>query len=270
MHPNPAPRDQVSKTLTHIKLLAQRCHRDREKRLWIEGIRNFIQAHDNRCEFETLVVCPILLQSDIADMLARRLAGTGIRKISVTPEQFRKISTAQHASGIGAIIKQPWRQLEHIGPSRKNSWLILEEIRSPGNLGTILRTAEACGAGGVIFIGPRCDPFDPVALRAAMGGIFHLSLVKSTHDRVRAWASRHGILLIGLSPEAPRLWTNLPAAPGHAFVLGEERKGLSDRSRAMCHAMVRLPITGWADSINVGVAAGVMLYEMVRRAQVTS
>jgi RNA methyltransferase, TrmH family len=260
----------VQKTLNHIKLLAQRRNRDREKRLWIEGIRNFVQAFDAKIEFETVVISPILLQSDLADMLARRLTGRGVRTVRVTPEEFRAVSSTERASGIGAIIRQPWTRLEDVDPRRGNSWLILEEIRSAGNLGTILRTAEACGAGGVIFLGPSCDPFDPVAVRAAMGGLFHLCLVKSSHDRVRAWAAEHGIRLIGLSPEAERLWTDLPPGSGHGFVIGEERKGLSDRSRVMCDAMVRLPMSGWADSINVGVAAGVMLYEVVRRGEQTS
>ena len=265
MQHNPSSAATVQKTLTHIRLLAHRHTRDREKRIWIEGIRNFVQAFDAKIEFETVVVSPILLKGDLPDMLARRLKNSGVRTLRITPEQFRSISSTERASGIGAIIKQPWTPLDNLVPHPGASWIVLEEIRSPGNLGTILRTAEACSAAGVIFLGQRCDPFDPAVLRGAMGGLFHLKLVRSTHDRASQWANNHGIRLIGLSPEAERLWTDLPPGAGYALVLGEERKGLSDRARWMCDAMVRLPMSGWADSINVGVAAGVMLYEIVRR-----
>jgi TrmH family RNA methyltransferase len=144
--------------------------------------------------------------------------------------------------------------------------LVIDDIRSPGNLGTILRTAEATGVAGVIFLNARCDPFDPVAVRSSMGGLFHLQLTRATHAEVRRWADAHDVRLVGLTPDARCLWTEAPAAPGGtALVIGEERHGLSAPAREMCHDTVRLPMTGRADSLNVGVATGVMLYELVRR-----
>jgi len=98
-----------------------------------------------------------------------------------------------------------------------------------------------------------------------MGGIFHLPLIRATHDELRQWAPSRGIQFVGLSPRAARLWTELPPTR-IALVVGEERKGLSDSLRDMCDMSVRLPMCGHADSLNVGVAAGVMMYEMMRRA----
>lgn len=146
-------------------------------------------------------------------------------------------------------------------------WLIVEQIRSAGNLGTILRTAEACGVGGVVFLGPWCDPFDPVTVRGSMGAVFQLTLVRSNAERFVRWANDQGLAIVGLSPDAEHLWTQLPATRPLGIVIGEERQGLSDRLRKLCHTTVRLPMQGRADSLNVGVAAGVMMYELVRLAE---
>ena len=119
---------------------------------------------------------------------------------------------------------------------------------------------------GVVFLSPSCDPFDPVVVRASMGGIFHLALARATHDQFRRWAAVNGVDIVGLSPDARRLWTELEFGAGPvAILVGEERAGLTARGSAMCGQTVRLPMAGRADSLNVGVATGVMLYELVRR-----
>jgi TrmH family RNA methyltransferase len=201
-------------------------------------------------------------------MMVRRLAARGVRRVAVTPEQFRSVCTAERASGIGAIVHQRWTPLGAAAGRRGPCLLVIDDLRSPGNVGTILRTAEATGVGGVVFLSPRADPYDPAAVRASMGGIFHLSMIRSEHARVRRWADAHGVRLVGLSPDAARLWTDLPSDPRHtALLIGEERQGISAAGRTICHEQVRLPMTGRADSLNVGVATGVMLYELVRQEQ---
>jgi len=270
MHETTNPAAAIQKTLARIHSLSRRHQRDREGCFWIDGIRNFVQAFDAKLTFDTVVYSPILLKSDMAEMLARRLRAFGVRRLRVTPEQFRTVCTSPRASGIGAILRQNWTPLEKIQPLQGLCWLVIEEIRSPGNLGTIFRTAEACGVSGVLLVGSTCDPFDPAVVRASMAGMFHLPLVRTTHEKLRNWATRHGIQFVGLSPKADRLWTDLPCPAPLAFVIGEERRGLSERLSELCRWMVRLPMTGRADSLNVAVAAGVMMYEMVRRTQVPS
>jgi RNA methyltransferase, TrmH family len=255
----------VSDLLTRIRRLERRPLRDATNSCWIEGVRNFVQAFDAGISFECVVVSPVLLKSPLADMLVRRLRAKGTDRIRVTPEQFRSVSLAERASGIGAIVRQHWTSIEHAQTTRGLCWIVIEQIRNPGNLGTILRTCEATGVSGVIVVGPQCDPFDPVTVRGSMGGIFHLPLVRLAHDRFEAWVRTNGIELVGLSPSADRLWTDLPNSSKLGLVLGEERSGLSERLQALCRTTVRLPMTGRADSLNVGVAAGVMMYELVRR-----
>ncbi len=211
--------------------------------------------------------------------------------------EFRK--TGGRASGIGAIVRQRWVTLEelmprepspqrHPSPQRGEGecgatplrgeqarrlnggkgdlcWLVVEQIRSPGNLGSILRTAQACGVGGVIFVGPYCDPFDPDVVRASMGGMFHLPLVRTTRTELGRWVKSRGVQCVGLSPDARALWSEFAARRPMALVVGEEREGLSLGLRALCDTFVRLPMADGVDSINVSVATGVMLYELVRR-----
>ena len=144
---------------------------------------------------------------------------------------------------------------------------MVESLRSPGNLGTILRTAEAAGLTGIIFVGRQCDPFDPAVVRASMGGLFPLRLVRSNPEELGAWAAEQGITLVGLSPRADRLWTELPPNEGIGLVVGDERSGLSEQMNKQCRVTVRLPMVGRADSLNAAVAAGVVMYELVRRSQ---
>ena len=253
--------------LARVRSLENRAARDKEKRFWIEGVRHFVQASDARLEFEAVVHSPVLLKSPLAQMLVRRLSAAGVPRWQVSPEQFRRVSATRHASGIGAIVSQHWTSLRKADVRQGLGWVVVESLRSPGNLGTMLRTAEAAGVTGIIFIGRQCDPFDPAVVRASMGGLFPLPLVRSTLQQLSAWAAEREITLVGLSPQADRLWTDLPPDLGIGLVVGEERSGLSEQMRELCRLTVRLPMVGRADSLNVAVAAGVMMYELVRRSQ---
>lgn len=266
MHEHHTPAESVRQALARVRSLSQRHVRHASGRFWIEGIRQFVQAADAGFEFEAVVYSRVLLKSSLAGMMVRRLAARGVRRVAVSPEEFRSVSTTDRASGVGAIARQRWSPLGAAAAQHGLCVLVVEDVRSAGNLGTILRTAEATGVGGVVFLSPRCDPYDPAAVRASMGGVFHLRLIRSEHARLRRWADAHGLRVVGLSPDAGRAWTQLPQdAARVALLVGEERRGLTGAGRAICHETVSLPMSGRADSLNVGVATGVMLYELVRR-----
>ncbi len=257
----------VRTVLSNVRRLQHVEHRRTESAYWIEGIRHFVQAYDTHQVFDAVVYSPVLLKSDLAKMLVRRLATGGVRRLRVSPEEFRSVSGAERASGIGAVVKQRWVSLDKLQATDGGYWIVVEDVRCSGNLGTIMRTAEATGAQGIILVGDRCDPHDPAVVRASMGGIFHLNMIRTTHEELSRWASRQGVLLVGLSPRASSLWIQTPSARSYGLVLGEERSGMSEQMKSICHTTVRLPICGIADSLNVGVAAGVMMYELVRRSQ---
>jgi TrmH family RNA methyltransferase len=264
-------RFRIHELLSTVRLVQRhRTVRDARGLFWIEGVRQFVQGVEGGFEFETIVHCPVLLRNSLAEKLVRKMAAAegSCRLRRVTPEAFRSVCLAEQASGIGALVRQRWTPLSRASPYRGLCWLAIEGLRSRGNLGTILRTAEATGVAGVIFLSAACDPFDPAVIRASMGGAFHLHMVRcaSGPAELRAWADAHGAKVVGLSPRAGQLWTAVRADEPLVLLLGEERQGLSAAARGLCDLEVRLPMIGRADSLNVGVAAGVMMYELVRQA----
>jgi TrmH family RNA methyltransferase len=260
-----ASAQSVEQVLARVRSLSVRARRESEQCFWIEGIRNFVAACDARFQFEAIVHSPVLLKSPLVEMLIRRLGSAGVRRVKASPEQFRSVHSAGRASGIGAIVRQRWTSLDETPRRRGLGWLVVESIRSPGNLGTILRTADAVGVTGVVFVGEQCDPFEPTVVRSGMGGLFNLPLVRTNPHDLARWARARQIGLVGLSPKAPDLWTGLGSEAETALVIGEERSGLSKAMQEICHRQIRLPMTGRADSLNVAVAAGVAMYELVRQ-----
>lgn len=248
-----------------IQRLQDRRERERSGLLHVEGIAGVLRAHAAGVPIEAVLHDPILIRSPAAEVFVRKLRKSGVPTWRVGPEAFRTASFTTRASGLGAVVRQRWTPLDQVDPGRGTCWLVLERIRSPGNLGTILRTAEAAGVGGAIFIDPRCDPHAPLAVRASMGGLFGLQLVRATPDELARWAAARRVALVATSPAAPQLHTEAPLPPPVAVLVGDEREGLSARARALCGSEVRIPVLGRGDSLNVAVAAGVVLYEVLRR-----
>ncbi|MCZ6836407.1 MAG: hypothetical protein O7G85_11590 [Planctomycetota bacterium] len=143
------------------RLQASRSYRDESRRFAIEGVRNFIHAVEHGAQLETIIVCKRLRRTPKAQRIVRTLRKTGPPIVSISCKQFRSIALLERASGIAAIVHQPWRTLADCSPSHGICWLALERVRSPGNLGTVLRTSSAIGAAGVICLGDAIDPFEP-------------------------------------------------------------------------------------------------------------
>lgn len=231
---------------------------------WIEGPRGFIRAVDFRRDIHTLVLCERLLKPAVAQMMVRRLRRGGTNVLRVSPEQFRAISQTQRASGIGAIVHQHWTPLESLRADAGLCWVAVSRIRSPGNLGTILRTAEAAGAAGLVVMDEATDPFDPAVLRGSMGSVLALNLARATLPEVAHWARRSGASLVGTSPRGCELFTSPIPRPA-IVLLGEERAGLTEHELAACTTSLRIPMVPASDSINVAVASGIVLFELRRR-----
>ena len=137
---------EVEAALAEVERLQNnRAYRDACGLFYIEGVRNFVQAMDNRCEIASILFSEKLLTAPLARKLVRNARRSGVRCINLTPEQFRRISRTERASGVGAIAHQPWSKLPDILPQMGLCWVVLETVRSPGNLGTLIRTSEAVG-----------------------------------------------------------------------------------------------------------------------------
>ena len=143
-------------------------------------------------------------------------------------------------------------------------WVAIESVRSAGNLGTLIRTAEAVGGAGFILIGNRIDPFDPDVIRASMSGIFCQQLVRSSLPQLSNWLQHHDCHAIGASPDGSIDLHQFQFPRSTLLFLGAERQGLTPQQRDLCHDLVGIPMVGEADSLNLGVAGSLFLYEIKR------
>jgi len=256
----PSPVDR----LDAVRSLRFRSRRDRTGTHFVEGLRAVFSALDARVPVETLVYAETLAPP-LAQQRVRRAKRCGIPVLRVSPEEFRSLSRTPHASGLGAVLRQHWSAIEEADAHAGLCWVAVSLVRTPGNLGTLLRTAEAAGAAGVIFLGDLTDPFDPLVVGASKGGIFRLRLVRTTEAAFAAWVAREDCRVIGTSPGATVAHTDIELDRPLVALFGEERRGLTARELALCASTVSIGMDGAADSLNIAVAAGVVLFDLRRR-----
>ncbi len=245
-----------------LRSLQSREGRDRTGQFLIEGIRPLAQAVRQGERVETLVVAPQLLTNMLGRKLVKQLRIAGTPCYRLTPEVYHSLSQAEEPQGVAAVMKQRWENLEQVRPSRGLCWLAVEAVQSAGNLGTILRTNEAVGGSGVILIGDTVDPYDPATVRASMGALFNQKFVRTTVASFGEWKQRHQCLLVGTSPSAPTEYKALAFPSSLILLMGGEKKGVSPEVQALCDTMVKIPMVGRGDSLNLAIAAGILLYEV--------
>lgn len=266
-----------------IRALSQRKRRRETGLFFAEGIRLAGEAVQIGAYVETLVVAPELLRSDFGRDTVRRAREEGVEILEVGAEVFRSLSGKDGPAGIGVVARQRWTALDEAGMGLGGGdaaaadaaiddslgWVVvvLEDVGNPGNLGSILRTCEATGATGAILLGDSVDPYDPTSVRGSMGAIFSQQVIRSSLEALIQWKRETGIPMIGTSDAAPADFREATYAPPLLLCLGGEQHGLSKEALTACDSVVRIPMAGRADSLNLAVAAGVMLYEVFNRSQ---
>ncbi len=264
IHPDRIKPD-VPSTLDEIRRLqTDRAYRDARGTFFVEGVRNVVHAIERGFHLETIVYSEKLLIVPIARRLVRDRCRTGTPALHVSPEVFRQVSATPRASGVGAVVSQRWSPLHHASPRAGLCWVVLEAVRSEGNLGSLIRTSEAIGGAGFILVGPRIDPFAPAVVRASMGAMFRQTLVRTNDRSLRNWVRRHRSRVIGASPDGSVDLHRFHYPRPTILVLGEERRGLTPLQRELCTDLVRIPMVGASDSLNLAVAGSLLLYEVYR------
>lgn len=232
----------------------------------VEGIAPVWQAVDAGADVEVLVVCSELLtDSPAATMVAEQLA-TGVAVAFLTRELFTRISDRDGPSGLAAIIRAPDDSVERLRLHDGGFFVAAHEMANPGNLGTVIRTAEGLGADGVLLVGAGADPLSPQAVKASMGSLFHLPVVHLHDlDEFFAWAAIADVRAVTSSARATVNVADADLSRPLALLLGAERTGLPSEALARSDVDVRIPMRGRATSFNVAVAAGILMYEVARR-----
>jgi RNA methyltransferase, TrmH family len=270
-------RKEVSPVITNINAnmvrrvhrLRRREERDRTGLYYIEGMRFVDQAITHGVRIETLVVSRPLLSHPYAQRLLKRQERLGTSIVDVSPEILQRISLVDDPQGIGAIVHQRWERLSDLQVGDELCWLAHDFVRSPGNLGTMLRTAEAVGAAGMILLDRETDPYEPAAVRATMGALFAQRFVRATRDEFIQWKRRVHAFLVGTSPTASRDYSEVVYRRPTVLLMGEERKGLPQELQALCDEMVCIPMVGKSDSLNLAIATSILLYEVFNQRRKT-
>jgi TrmH family RNA methyltransferase len=249
-----------------IRALADRRARRREQAFVVEGVAPVWQAVEAGAGLEVLVVCPELLgRSPAAGMVAEQHAA-GVPVVTFTRELFTRISDRDGPSGLAAVVRAPDSSQQQLRVHRRGFFVAAHEMANPGNLGTLIRTAEALGADGVLLVGDGADPLSPQAVKASMGSLFHLPVVHLPDlEGFFAWATTAGVRTVTSSAKASTPLADADLTRPLALLLGAERTGLPADALARGDVDVRIPMTGRATSFNVAVAAGILMYEVARR-----
>ena len=263
-------------SLTNPRVKAAVRLRDRREReatglTIVDGAREILRALDAGVRVETAFVAPDLLRTPDARAVAERLAGRP-STIEASPAVLTKVAFGERSDGVVAIVETPTTTLEDLEGRLPGSPLIVvvEGVEKPGNLGAVLRSADGAGATAVLVVDPLTDPFNPNAIRASLGTIFTLPVVTSGSGEARTWLADHGIRAVAAVVDAATPYTEADLTGPLALVLGSEATGLSGAWRDGAAEPVSIPMAGVADSLNVSIAAAVLLFETVRQRGVTA
>jgi len=263
-----------ARAVGHVsRLLSDRHFRDTQRQFVIQGPREFIAACESEQAFAAVLISARLLKCGVARRLVAQLPKLGAASVPVVhvdADKFRSFSTTPHATGIAAIINRQSHRLPDVTPQHGKPWLAISEIRSQGNLGTLIRSAAAAGAQGLILIGQSTDPFHPNVVRPAMGAFFRLQIVRTSWASFHEWTSKFALPVIGACPSGKVDYWESTYAHQSVIMLGEERSGLSGRQSKACDLLVRIPMVAGSDSLNVGVAGSLLLFELQRRQSIST
>jgi TrmH family RNA methyltransferase len=242
--------------------LRSRPYRFRTQRYILEGIRHLARAVEQGAPIESLFLDPSVLTNPFGQRLVRRLRQQGVPGIRLTHELYRDFTLAAEPQGVGAVLKQRWIPLDQVRVERSALWLAVESIESPGNLGTIVRTAEAVEVSGILILNLNCDPYDPATVRATMGSLFSQRLVRCSVAEFNRWTEFNDVSVVASSPSGLMDYRALAYRFPAALLIGSEKEGLSDQLLERANFQVRIPMRGGCDSLNAAVATGVLLFEM--------
>jgi RNA methyltransferase, TrmH family len=267
---------QLAKTITSltndrvkaIRALDMRKER-RETELFVaEGVSILVTAREHGFVPQTLV-----LRAESAKDIGRELVqwalAEGSEVLEVSEPVLAKLASKENPQSMLGVFRQCWTE----PPAGRTvtadqCWLALEDVRDPGNLGTILRTVDAAGAAGVILIGSCCDPYSRESIRATMGSIFSVPLVRMTRESFLEWRADWPGDVVGMHLTGREDFRTVAYKGPVLVVMGSEGPGLSDSLTRSCTRLVRIPMAGTLDSLNLAVATALTLYQ-VRGAHLT-
>jgi len=241
--------------------------RDREKTdlFLIEGYRELLRAVDSGRKIHKLFFCPELFLGGNEKSLIERAHEKGAELLSCSQAVFQKLSYRDRPDGLLAVAPQMHLSLQNLKLKKIPFLVIAEALEKPGNLGTILRSADASGVDSVIVCDRCTDIHNPNVVRSSVGTLFTIPVIETTSDEALAWLKKNKIALVAATPHAHEEYTQVDLTGPVAIAVGTEQLGLSARWMREADIQVRIPMLGVADSLNVATATTLILYEVLRQ-----
>jgi RNA methyltransferase, TrmH family len=245
--------------------LRNRRERDNRQLFLIDGAREISRAVGAGVRCVEAFVCNELCESQECQNAVDALRNAGAEVFDVAPDVYAKLAFGERDDGVVVVAETPHRLLEDLKLPPNPLIAVLEGLEKPGNLGAILRSADAAGVDAIVVCDGRTDLFNPNLIRASLGTVFRDNVREASTDDALSWLGAQHVRIVAARPDAEQLYTEVDMRAGAAIVLGSEAAGLTDAWRGTNITAVRLPMLGVADSLNVSTTAAVLFYEALRQ-----
>ena len=246
-----------------VRDLRDKRHRREQRRFLAEGLRILTEAREAGRLPVLLFFAAASAMHPLVRTLIAEVERAGGDAVQTTPDILSKLSGKDNPQAVVGVFDEFDRTLADLDRTTAKIWLVAERLRDPGNLGTILRTADAVGAGGLILIGECVDPFSVEAVRASMGALFTIPVVRSEWEPFLGWLREGPGQLVGLSLDTEHDYRAARYAAPTFLLTGNEAQGMPAEMAEGCDTLVKIPMLGKADSLNAAVATAVMAYEVL-------
>ena len=254
-----------NETIKRIRSLEQKKYRRAEGRFMAEGMRIVAEAAEAGPTAETLVFAEDMAEHALLRRLVAECEAAGGEAIEVPREILHKITGKDNPQALVGVFPIPEARLADLDRNAAFAWTVCQSLKDPGNLGTILRTNDAVGAGGLILLDQSCDPWSVEAVRGSMGALFTQPIVQTTGPAFFEWLRAGPGMLVGTSLRTDHDYQDVRYEAPTFILMGNEQHGLPEDYETACDVLVKIPMRGKADSLNVAVSCAVMLYEVLNQ-----
>ncbi len=248
-----------------IKALTNKKDREESGTFLAEGLKLVIDALELGWTIRTLIYAKAAKGKPLVEQVASKTVAHGGLVLEVSEKVLSSVTRRDNPQMVVGVFEQRWKKLNDLTPAKNETLVALDRVRDPGNLGTIIRTADAAGASAVLLIGDCTDPFSLETVRATMGSVFAMPVIKASPEEFLAWQKRAGVQVVAthLAGAVDYRTVDYSKKPT-VLLMGNEQSGLPENLARSADRTVRIPQQGRADSLNLAVATAVMLFEARR------
>lgn len=244
-----------------LRGLSLRKNRNKTNLFMGEGLKLVTDALQQKWRIQDIIYGKSVADQDAIAQAAAKVRAAGGTVLEVSNQVLEKISRKDNPQMVLGVFEQRFQAMSDVRPNGDDLWVALDRVRDPGNLGTILRTADCVGAKGVILVGDCTDPYSLEAVRASMGSVFHVPLAKASEGEFLKWKQRSGMQIVGTHLSGTVDYRTADYGEPSVVLMGNEQQGLPPALSDACDQLVHIPMAGQADSLNLAVSTGIVLFE---------